>query len=186
MWSTPTRLALAFWIINSSAQAMDGQQIHALEAGIRNRELAAADSEPSTLSTGAKSVGWATYGSVLGGFSGWVVDNAYCNKHHRDEGDYIFGPCFFYANGGFATGWFGGAMVGATLGAARMAEKRGCPRGAALMRAFAGAALGAAPGLIIVVPRPGKYPPSRSLVILGTPLLAGFGATAAIIGCHTS
>jgi hypothetical protein len=183
MWSAPARLLLAFWIISSSAQAMDGQQIRALEAGIKSRDTAGAANRPSTFSTGAKSVGWATYGSLLGGLTGLDVDDVYCKRHHPDDGDYFFGPCTFYASGGFATGWFGGAMVGATFGAARMAEKRGCPRGAALMRAFGGAALGMAPGLSIVVARPGKYPP---LAIWGTPLLAGVGAAAAVIGCHTS
>ena len=181
--STPTRFAIAFWIINSSAQAMDGQQIHDLEAGIQRRDTAAAENKPSTFSTGAKSMGWATFGSLLGGLTGLDVDDVYCKRHHPDDGDDLLGPCTFYASGGFTTGWFGGAMVGATFGAARMAEKRGCPRGAALMRAFAGAALGTAPGLAIVVARPGKYPP---LAIWGTPLLAGVGAAAAVIGCHTS
>jgi len=185
-WSTPTRLAVAFSIINSFAHAVEGQQIHDLEAGIHTRDTAIAEKEPSVLLIGAKSVGWATYGSVLGGLTGLVIDDHYCNQHRSNERDFLFGPCFFYAGGGFATGWFGGATVGATLAAARLAQKRGCPRGAALMRAFAGAALGTAPGLSIVIPRPGKYAPSRSLVILATPLLAGSGAAAAIIGCHTS
>jgi hypothetical protein len=157
----------------------------ALQAGFQQHTLASApDNQPSALSSTVKSVGWATSGSVLAGGAGLVVDEIYCKQHHPNEQGFIFPYCAFYAGGGFATGWFGGATVGAALGAARAAQKRGCPRSSALTRAFAGAALGAAPGLSIVAGRPGKYPPSRSVVILGTPLLAGVGAVLATIGCH--
>jgi hypothetical protein len=113
-----------------------------------------------------------------------LVDQAYCERHHGDEETFLFGPCFLYAGGGFVAGWFGGAIAGSTLGAARVAQKRGCPRNAAMLRAAAGAIMGSAPGLIVVAPRPGKYPPSRSVFIAGAPLLSGLGAAAAVIGCH--
>ncbi len=184
-WSSPARLTLVFAIITSSARVAGCQELRALEAGFQQQRLSStADNQPSALSSSIKTVGWATYGSLLAGSAGLVVDDIYCKQHHGNEQGFIFGPCTFYAGGGFATGWFGGATVGAALGAARAAQKRGCPRRAALMRAFAGAALGTAPGLSIVAPRPGKYPPSRSVVILGTPLLAGVGAVLATIGCH--
>jgi len=39
------------------------------------------------------------------------VDQAYCERHHGNEPSFLFGPCFLYANEGFAVGWFGGAIV---------------------------------------------------------------------------
>ena len=183
--STPVGLVLAFGIIASSAHTLSCQQLRALELGFKKPTIAPqVESRPSALSLTAKSVGGAIGGSVLAGAAGSLVDAAYCNRHRRHEPASLFGPCFLYAGEGLATGWFGGAAVGATRAAARLAQKRGCPRRAALMRAFGGAALGAAPGLIIVAQRSGNYPPSRSVVMLGTPVLAGIGAAAAVIGCH--
>jgi hypothetical protein len=184
-WSSPVGLVLAFGIIASSAQTLSCQQLRALELGFQKPSLAPqVGSQPSALSLTAKSVGGAISGSVVAGAVGLLVDAVYCNQNHRNEQGTLFGPCYLYAGGGLATGWFGGAGVGATVGAARLAQKRGCPRGAALMRAFGGAVLGVAPGLMIVAQRSGNYPPSRSVILFGTPLLAGIGATAAVIGCH--
>jgi len=187
VWSLPARLALAFGVIGSSAQDLGCQQLRALEVGFQNRSVASvAEGQPSALSLTARSAGWAIFASVLAGGLGLVVDGVYCANHHRYEEGSIFDPCFFYAGEGLATGWFGGATAGATLAAAHVAEKRGCPHRAALLRAFGGAVLGIAPGLSIVAQRSGKYPPSRSVVILGTPLFAGLGAAAAVVGCHAT
>ena len=180
-------LALALGFIVSSARPIGCQELQVLTVGIQPASPAAASvpqTHPSGLSLNVKSFRGAIFGSVSAGSAGFLIDQAYCNQHHGDEPSVLFGPCFLYAGEGFAAGWFGGAIVGATLGAAKVAQKRGCPRGASLVRTFAGAALGAAPGLIIVSGRPGKYPPSRSAVILGTPLLAGVMAAAAVMGCQ--
>ena len=180
-------VALALGTIVWPARSIGCQQSRLLTVGIQPDTLASIpQTQPSRLSLNVKSVGWAVSGSVLGGGLGLAVDQAYCKRHHGDEPSFLFGPCFLYANEGFAAGWFGGAIVGATLGATKVAQKRGCPRREALLRSFAGAALGAAPGLSIVAARPGKYPPSRSVIILGTPLLAGVMAATAVMGCQAS
>ena len=74
--------------------------------------------------------------------------------------------------------------MGATFGAAQVAEKRGCARKAAILRAAVGAAFGAVPGVAVVAQRTGKYPPSRSVFIAGAPVLSGIGAAVAVRGCH--
>ena len=182
-WSR-TGIALALSIIVASARPIGCQQLRLIEAGVQTAGYASiADDRPSDFSLTAKSVGWSAFGSLLGGAGGLEVDQVYCKRHHGDEQGFLFGPCFLYANEGFAAGWFGGAIVGSTLGAARVARKRGCPQRAAILRAAIGATIGAAPGLSIVASRSGKYPPSRSIVIAGTPLLSGIGAAAAVIGC---
>jgi len=185
-WSSPAALALALGIITSSAHTLDCQQLRALELGVQQPNGSVAESQPSALSVIRQGAGWGTLGSVLGGVGGFVVDQAYCNSHHGNEHTALFGPCFVPIGAGSAIGWFGGAAVGATLGAARLAQKRGCPKRTALLRAFAGAALGSAPGLSIIAQRPRNYPPPRSLIIAGTPILAGIGAAAAVIGCHAT
>ena len=185
MTCSPTAIALTLGIIVASARPIGCQQLTRLEAGVQGARYASiADNRPSGFSLSARSVGWSAFGSLLGGAAGLEVDQVYCKRHHGDEQGFLFGPCFLYANEGFAAGWFGGAIVGSTLGAARAAKKRGCPRRAAILRAAIGAAIGAAPGLSIVANRSGKYPPSRSIVIAGTPLLSGIGAAAAVIGCN--
>jgi hypothetical protein len=184
--SSSISLALALGIIVLSTRSIGCQQLRLLEVGVRP---AAADSiaptHPSGFSLNVKSVGWAVSGSVLAGTAGLYVDQAYCQRHHGHDPSIFFGPCAFYVNGGAAAGWFGGAFLGATLGAARVAHQRGCPWRAAILRAVGGAAIGVAPGLTIVAGRPGKYPPSRSILIASAPLLGGIGAAAAVIGCQS-
>jgi len=184
MTCSPTAIALTLSIIVGWARPIGCQQLTRLEAGVQRAGYASiADNRPSGFSLSARSVGWSAFGSLLGGAAGLEVDQVYCKRHHGDEQGFLFGPCFLYANEGFAAGWFGGAIVGSTLGAAQVAKKRGCPQRAAILRAAIGATIGAAPGLSIVASRSGKYPPSRSIVIAGTPLLSGIGAAAAVIGC---
>jgi len=130
-------------------------------------------------------VGWAGSGAALAGAAGYLVDHVVCEARYGAAERGLLDRCSLLgAGGGAAVGWFGGAAVGATLGAARVARQRGCPARTAAGRALAGAALGAAPGLLVIVRRPDKYPPRRSALILGAPLLAGAGATAAVIGCR--
>jgi hypothetical protein len=124
--------------------------------------------------------GWA----ILGGGIGSVADGAYCKTHHGDEPTIIFGPCFLYAAAGTATGWFGGSIVGATVGATSIARKRGCSPVSAIVRAFSGAMLGALPGIVLVAPQTGKYPSTKTAFILAAPLLSGVGAAAAVANCH--
>jgi len=186
IWSR-TGITLALGIIILSARPVLCQQLQLIEAGVRAPKYAqVADSSPSGFVLSAKSVGWSVFGSLLGGLTGLDLDHAYCERHHRGEQGFLFGRCFFYANEGFAAGWFGGAVVGSTIAAVRVAEKRGCARSTAIGRAMIGAAVGSAPGVIIVAGRPGKYPPSRSMFIAAAPLLSGIGAAVAVLGCHAS
>ena len=185
MTCSRTGTFLAFLATVASASSLAAQELRLIEAGVHAPKQTQYEG-PSDLALTAKSVGWSAMGSLLGGSAGLAVDQAYCKRHHGDEPSFLFGPCFLYANEGFGVGWFSGTIVGATYGAVKEARKRGCPRGAAILRAVAGASVGAAPGLIIVAKRPGKYPPSRSVFIAGAPLLSGLGAAAAVIGCHAS
>jgi hypothetical protein len=186
IWSR-TGTTLALGVIILSARPVACQQLPLIEAGVKAPDHPqVVDTRPSGLVLTAKSVGWSVFGSLLGGLTGLDVDHAYCERHHRGEEGFLFGPCFFYANEGFAAGWFGGAVVGSTIGAVRVAEKRGCARSTAMGRALIGAAVGSAPGVIIVAGRPGKYPPSRSIFIAAAPLLSGIGAAVAVRGCHAS
>ncbi|HEX9130363.1 MAG TPA: hypothetical protein VF850_14465 [Gemmatimonadaceae bacterium] len=185
-WSR-SGITLALAIIVASTRSLDCQQLRLIEAGVHTRDYTqVADTRPSAFSLSIKSIGGSVGGSLLGGTAGLAVDQAYCERHHGKEPSFLFGPCFLYANEGFAAGWFGGAIVGSTLGAVRVAEKRGCARGAAILRAAIGATIGAAPGLSIVAKRSGKYPPSRSIFIAGAPILSGLGAAAAVVGCHAT
>ena len=187
MTCSPTGITLTLGIIVASARPIGCQQLTRLEAGVQRAGYASiADNRPSGFSLSARSVGWSAFGSLLGGAAGLEVDQVYCKRHHGDEQGFLFGPCFLYVNEGIAAGWFGGAILGSTFGAVRVAEKRGCARSAAILRATIGAAIGSAPGVSIVARRSGKYPPSRSIFIAAAPLLSGIGAAAAVIGCQAS
>lgn len=182
------QLALGIGIIVSVTQSAVSQQLDSLSVGIHAQATLATapppEDAPSILFLGAKSVAWASAGAMTAGAVGFGIDSEYCQKHHGDEPVIFFGPCFMPAGGATAVGWFGGSVIGATIGAARIARKRGCPSRAATMRALAGAALGALPGLSIVARRPGKYPPAHTALVFGTPLLAGVGAAASVAGCR--
>jgi hypothetical protein len=182
-------LALALGVIVPSARPIGCQELQVLTVGIQpagSDTASVAQTQPSGSSLNVKSVRWAVSGSVLAGVAGFAIDQVYCNQRHGDEPRGLFGgPCTFYAGAGAAAGWFGGAIVGATLGAAKVAQKRGCPRSESLIRTFAGAALGAAPGSIIVAGR-GAFPPWKSLLILGAPFLAGVMAASAVMGCQAA
>src|SRR6266404_5158670 len=170
-WSR-SGITLTLAVIVASTRSLGCQQLRLIEAGIHTPNYTqVADASPSAFSLGKESVGWSVFGTLLGGAAGLAVDQAYCERHHGKEPSVLFGPCSFYANEGFAEGWFGGAIVGSTVGAVRVAV---------------GASIGAAPGLNIVARRSGKYPPSRSIVIAGTPFLSGLGAAAAVVGCHAT
>jgi hypothetical protein len=184
-WSSGTPLALALGITVWSTRTASGQQSRQLEVGVMPAaHVSLPDSSPSGISLNLKTLLKSVAGSLSGGTVGFAVDQMYCEQHHGREPSFLFGPCFLYVGAGSSVGWFGGGIVGSTLEAARIAQKRGCPRNAALLRAFVGAAIGAAPGVSIVASRPGKYPPSRSVFIAAAPILAGLGAAAAVIGCH--
>jgi hypothetical protein len=183
-----TRLTIGLGMLTANARSV-GAQLRPMPVGIPRlapeaRKSATANT-PSVLGLGVRSIGWASYGAVLGGSLGFIIDDEYCKRHHGDEPSGWFGPCFAYTGTGSATGWFGGAVVGATFAASRVARKRGCPARAAGARAFAGAMLGALPGLKAVAHRPGKYPPGRSALVFGAPLLAGTGAALAVLGCRS-
>ena len=175
------QITLAAGLLLVSVQAASSQQLQRIKAGI---QVSTDQRTPSGFALAAKSVGWSALGSLVGGAAGLAVDQAYCERHHGKEPSFLFGPCTFYANEGFGTGWFGGTLLGATFGAVRVAEKRGCERKKAIMRAFLGATVGVVPGIAIVAQRTGKYPPSRSMFIAGAPVLSGIGAAVAVHGCH--
>jgi len=178
------RLAVPFGILLSHGQYAGCQQQADFKAGFEKPVvLSLSDPQPSAVELSFSAVKGAMVGSLLGGGAGFVIDGEYCKRHRGDEQGFMFGPCAFYGGEASATGWFGGALIGATVGAAQVAQKGGCSRTSALWRSFAGAAIGVAPGLSIVAGRPGKYPPWRTAVILGTPLLSGIGAGLAVIGC---
>jgi len=142
------------------------------------------DRLPTTFELAATSVGGATGGGLIGGFVGFAIDGLYCQRHHGREPSFIFGPCTFYVGAASATGWFAGAPVGATWGAARIAERRGCPHETAITRSALGAVIGLAPDLVLLAPRSAQYPPLRSVLIAGAPVLSGLGAALAVHGCH--
>ncbi|MGH7652106.1 MAG: hypothetical protein ACREMS_09710 [Gemmatimonadaceae bacterium] len=184
MWSR-TGFTLALGIAIFSARPARCQQLQLIEAGVKTPDYAeVGDTRPSDFQLTAKSVGWSAYGSIMGGVFGLDVDGAYCKRHHRGEESFLFGPCFLYTGDGAAAGWFGGAVVGATFGAARVAEKRGCPRGTAIWRAMIGAAVGSTPGALIIGNRSGNYSSSASAITAAAPLLSGIGAAVAVLGCH--
>ena len=179
------QIALALGTLIVSVRAAGSQQVQQIEAGVQSAKSDQIDRKPpSLLALVANSVGWSASGSILGGAAGLAVDQAYCERHHGKERSFLFGPCTFYVNEGFGTGWFGGTVLGATFGAAHVAEKRGCARKAAIVRAALGSAFGALPGVAIVAQRTGKYPPSRSIFIAGAPFLSGIGAAVAVRGCR--
>lgn len=190
-----SRLRLGLGIIALFAQSAESQQLDTLSIGIQQPVAGTASSlnAPSTFSLARTSLKWGMSGGLTAAGVGMVVDYALCKRYHADEPSYLFPRCFLPAGGGTATGWFGGAIVGATIGAARAARKRGCPSREATIRALAGAALGVVPGLIAVTRGPGKYPPENewvapaiALTVSSAPLLAGVGAAAAVITCRTS
>ena len=130
-----------------------------------------------------RSVGTSVGASIVGVTFGLLVDDIYCKRHHGKDANDFFGPCTFYAGYGAAIGWFGGSVLGATSKAAHIAKKSGCRRDVAIGRAFAGALIGAAPGMMIAGQRTGRYPPPRSILVLGAPILSGVLAAAAVHGC---
>jgi len=142
---------------------------------------------PPAYEVGRSALGWAGSGAALSGAAGYLVDQVVCAARYGDAENGLFGRCsLFGAGSGAAAGWFGGGVAGATLGAARVARQRGCRARAATWRALAGAALGAAPGLLVVARSPEEYPPGRTALVAGAPLLAGAGAAVAVIGCRAA
>jgi hypothetical protein len=169
MTATKIRIVLAMSALVVAARTGGGQQL-----------------APTAFELGATSVGDAAGGALIGGFAGFAIDGAYCRRHHGRDPSFILGPCFLYVGVGSGIGWFGGSVVGATWGAARIAERRGCVRETAITRSVLGATIGLASGLLILAPSSGKYPPARSMFTVGAPLLSGIGAAYAVRGCRAS
>ena len=162
----------------------NAQQLRELTITLEHRTSGDDPGSPSPLVVTASAIGWSGLLALGGGSAGFSIDQAICQHRHGDEEGSLFGPCFGYAAGPTAIGWFGGAVVGAAIGAARAAQDRGCPRRSAGWRALGGAVLGVLPGVVTVARRPSKFPPARSALIFGAPLLAGGGAAAAVMTCH--
>jgi hypothetical protein len=77
-----------------------------------------------------------------------TINSIACQRRHRDDpssGDW-FGPCFLPSDESLAIGWLGGSFVGSAATAATVAVWRGCPKGQAIARSIAGAAMGGVSG----------------------------------------
>jgi hypothetical protein len=178
-------LALALLLVLASPPPMCAQQLRQLQSGARadtSRSVPA--NQPSGLRLTISSLVGGVSGASLIGTAGFMVDGAYCNRHHGKEESFIFGPCTFYTGAASAAGWFGGAVLGSTLKSVRIAQKRGCRRRDAILRATTGALVGALPGALVVAGRPDKYPSSRSFFIVAAPIFSGLGAAATVADCH--
>jgi hypothetical protein len=195
MSSSISALLLGCGLIGLSVQTVAGQQADSLRLGVRDTASDSAAStaagsaprgQPSTLRLTLASTAAGAAGAYLGGLAGFLIDGVYCKQHHGDETGFPFGPCAFYTAYGTAIGWFGGALLGATSRAAHIGRKRGCPRRTAIGRALGGAAAPAVfPGLLIITQRTREYRASRSVFVFTAPILAGAGAAAAVMGCHS-
>jgi hypothetical protein len=182
-----SRLALCAIALACTSVYVGAQQLRGLTVGLKHRTSSDLPAPPpSSVRVTASAMGWAAILALGGASVGGIVDQSICERRHGHEQGTLFGPCFAYAAAPTATGWFGGSLVGATVGAARMARKRGCPRQAAGWRAFGGALLGVAPGMAAVLSGGDKFPARRSALIFTAPVLAGAGAAAAVMSCHAS
>ena len=130
-----------------------------------------------------KSTGWSLLFGLSGGMVGMFIDDLYCESEHGDEEGFLFGPCFFYTATATPVGWFGGATIGASRSAIRMARQRGCTSPLATVRAVGGALIGIAPGAIVIAARSDH--PSRGWFIGGAPFFAALGATLALQDCRS-
>ncbi len=126
-------------------------------------------------------------GALAGGGVGLVFDAMACFRSLDDmgmAGAFVAMLCPAAAGQRTAAGWVAGAALGGAGLSAWTARGRGCPRTQAYVRAAAGAALGALPGMLAVAGSGGRYPPPRSALVLGTPLLSALGAGAAVVTCQ--
>jgi hypothetical protein len=87
---------------------------------------------------------FAANGMLVTGTINWIA----CAHRHRDDpsSNDWFGPCFLPSDESLAIGWLGGSFVGAAATAATVAVWRGCPKGQAIARSIAGAAVGGVSG----------------------------------------
>ena len=170
MTLTQLRIVLAMGACLAAAESVSGQQ--------------AFDRPPTDFELMANSVGMATGGALIAGGVGFAVDEVYCERHHGKEPSFLFSPCFLYTGRATTIGWFGGTVVGAALGAARTAERRGCPHESAVTRSILGAAIGLAPSILVVAARGGRYAQWRATFTIGAPVLSGLGAAFAVRHCR--
>ena len=185
MTLTRCRIVLAASILLMVAESAGAQQREATTTAVIGSPTSPRfDRPPTDFELAANSVGMATGGALIAGGVGFAIDDIYCERHHGKEPSFLFGPCFLYAGAGSIIGWFGGTVVGATLGAARTAEQRGCPHGAAVTRSVLGAAIGVAPSILVLAPRGGRYARWRAMFTIGAPALTGLGAALAVRGCR--
>lgn len=171
-------------------------------AGIRNSRassevghLAAAshtvtvhDLTPTRTDVVLLTVALSSASALLGGGMGVVVDGTICSKrHHEKREPGLFGvfsdPCLFYTADYTRVGYFGGALLGATIPAANAAIARGCPPRKAWWRAVAGGTAGVLPGLLVALHHSEKTPPRRSAMFVTAPLFAAAGASISVVTC---
>jgi hypothetical protein len=117
-----------------------------------------------------------------------TINSIVCKRHHRDEPPPVlwFGPCFLPSGESLAIGWVGGSFVGSAATAATVAVWRGCPKGQAVARSIAGAAIGGVSGWLAYSAgqRSDRYPARRTWQIGLTPVVSGLGSALAVMGCH--
>lgn len=181
--------AISAALLSLASGPLHAQRMSDLAVGLRRPAMRGdsrmrAPAPPSAVRMTAVAIGLATASAVGAGALGGIVDNSICERRHRGDTGFLFGPCFFYAGAPTAIGWLGGGIVGATVGAARTARQRGCGATASWSRALGGAVLGAVPGTLAAVVGGDRFPPRRSALIFTAPLLTGAGAAVAVVGCH--
>lgn len=170
MTLTQLRIVVAMSAFLAATESVSGQQ--------------GFDRPPTDFELMANSVGMATGGAFIAGGVGFAIDHLYCERHHGKDPSLFVDPCFLYAGAGSTIGWFAGTVVGATLGAARTADKRGCPHESAITSSAFGAAIGLAPSILVLAPRGNRYRQWRSVFTIGAPVLSGLGAAFAVRGCR--
>jgi hypothetical protein len=123
-----------------------------------------------------------------GFYLGWMLDERACRRAEARDPDpspaFIFGPCDFFFDQRAGQGWYGATLVGATAGAAIMANRNGCPAGQAISRALAGGLAGMIPVGAYFAAGGRGYSYEGVWLALATPVTQGIGAAAAVRGCR--
>jgi hypothetical protein len=105
-------------------------------------------------------------GGILGFVSMIPFSDNICNDNPFPEPP----PCFWSVRGPLKEGWIVGAAVGFTVGSALRARAEGCSLGRWAPRAIAGAALGAAPVVLLYNSRD-RTPTRQAYSLVAAPLI---------------
>jgi hypothetical protein len=135
-----------------------------------------------------RTVLFAVGGAVTGATAGLLIDWLACRsneKAHPTPGEPLFGSeCFLPAERMTGFGWYAGATLGASLGASRFAERRGCTSRARRVATVTTAAIGLAPGLAYLASGRSGYKPRGVQLAFATPVLGGALATIPVLRCR--